>query len=620
MATVDYRQRLKPRFAALGIIVVGILGVLLVRLWTMQVLFGETFAAQAEDNRIHEIPLDAARGRILDRKGRPLVTNRAALAVTVEPGAKDDRPLVDDLSALLGIPADEIEERLSSVREAALKPRVVAVDVPMRVVAYLEENSERFPGVEAAVVAVRDYPGGSTAAHVLGYTGEISERELVQADLTGYRLGDTVGKSGAERQFETVLQGDRGYRRIEVDARGRPKGVIEEIEPVPGRDVRLTIDLDVQEVAEKALADALEEARAQRFPKAKAGAVVAMDVRSGEVLAMASAPTYDPGLFLGGISSREWKRLNDEGSEYPLNNRAIMAAYPPASTFKLVTGAAALDAGIASEWTTYRCSGKWSGMGEQWSKYCWNRSGHGSVSFRRGIQDSCDTVFYEIGYAFYKRGEEEIQEVARRFGYGAPTGVDLPGEVGGRVPDAAWKKKFNENYPEAAVWVPGDTVNMAIGQGDMLATPLQLAVSYAAIANGGEVLRPRVLDAVLDVDGKAALQGERRVERDLKLSRGRIGVLRRGLRDVTTGGTAAAVFRGFGTTVEGKTGTAEVNKKDDYALFVGYAPAENPRYVVAAVVEQGGHGGSVAGPAARSVLGKLLGLSTERVHATDVSR
>ena len=618
---MNFNQQLKGRFAALGLIVLLVLSLLLVRLWTMQVLSGETYAAQAENNRVREIPIDAPRGRILDRKGRPLVTNRAALAVMVDPSVKSDEALIADLSTLLGIPVDEIQERLASVKEVALKPRIVALDVPMTAVAYIEEHSEKFDGVNVEVVAVRDYPNGSIGAHVLGYTGEINEAELKAEDLSGYRLGDTVGKSGAERQFETVLQGDRGVRRLEVDARGRLKGVIEEIDPVPGRDIRLTIDLDVQKIAEEALAGALEEAHKQDFPKARAGAAVAMDVRTGEILAMASAPTFDPEMFTGGISSKKWKELTSKESEYPLNDRALMSAYPPASTFKLVTGAAALKTGTAGEWSTFNCAGKWTGMGEQWKKYCWDHSGHGTVSFRRGIAESCDTVFYEIGYEFYKRGKEELQKVARTLGYGAKTGIDLPGEVSGRVPDAAWKKKFNENYPEWAGWLPGDTVNMAIGQGDMLATPLQVVNAYAAVANGGTLLKPHVLDVVLDAEGKpTSLKGERSEIRKVKLSKGQLGVLQRGLLDVTTDGTAQTVFRGFGESVAGKTGTAQVYKKDDYAWFVGYAPAEKPKYAVVVLVEQGGHGGSVAGPAARQILGKLLGLSTERVHATDNSR
>ncbi|MBA4370773.1 MAG: penicillin-binding protein 2, partial [Coriobacteriaceae bacterium] len=356
------------------------------------------------------------------------------------------------------------------------------------------------------------------------------------------------------------------------------------------------------------------------YDKAKAGAVVALDVKTGEVLAMASAPSYDPKLFIGGITEADWKRLNAKNSEYPLNNRAIMAAYPPASTFKAVTGLAGLRWGVTSEWRTYTCAGKWVEMGEQWPKWCWNRSGHGSVSFHRGITDSCDTVFYEIGYEFYKQKDEKLQRVAREFGIGQVTGIDLPGEVRGRVPDAAWKREFNKDYPEYRTWLPGDTVNMAIGQGDLLATPLQMAQVYATVANGGRIMRPHILKDVLDLDGKVVRSAEVTSSGRVDASAAQFAVIRRGLRSVTEEGTARSAFRGFDANVLGKTGTAEVYGKDDYAWFVGVAPAEKPRYVVAVVVEQGGHGGSVAAPAARQVLAQLLGLRVEHVRAQDVSR
>jgi penicillin-binding protein 2 len=268
----------------------------------------------------------------------------------------------------------------------------------------------------------------------------------------------------------------------------------------------------------------------------------------------------------------------------------------------------------------YDCEGRWIGMGEQWKKYCWNRSGHGGISFKQGITDSCDTVFYEVGYKFEQRGKEELQKSVRRFGFGSPTGIDLPGEADGRVPDAKWKKEFNRDYPEYQRWLPGDTVNMAIGQGDLLTTPLQLAAGYGAIANGGKVMRPHVLSQVLGEDGKATRSFKPDVAFDSKVPASDLAIMDSALRTVTLDGTAADAFNGFEVPVAGKTGTAQVAKKDDYAWFVGYAPAEDPEYVVAVVVEQGGHGGSVAAPAARSVLGSLLGVSTEHVTATDQSR
>lgn len=637
-----FQQQLKSRFAVLGVIVLLVLGSLLVRLWSMQVLSGESYALQSENNRIREISLEAPRGRILDRKGKPLVTNRATLAVSVDPANDEVRKLIiraqsldkaDDptrsevegvfggLADQLKMTSQEVFAKVADSQVEALRPRVVAIDVPLKTVSILSERQQEFPGVRIDEVAVREYPNGSLAAHVIGYTGEISESQFAAADkASGYELGDIVGKTGAEAQFENVLQGDKGRRLIEVNAQGKPQRVIDEQPAVAGRDIRLTIDLDVQKVAEAALAGALNEAHRQNFPNAKAGAAVVIDVKTGEVLAMASVPTYDPTVFLGGVSTDIWEDLNAKTSEYPLNNRAIMAAYPPASTFKVVTGLAGLQYKVTYSGKTYTCNGKWTDMGSQWPKWCWDHSGHGTISFDGGIEESCDIVFYNIGYEFYKRKAEELQAFSRTFGLGSDTGIDLPGEVSGRVPDAKWKKAFNENYPEYQLWLPGDTVNMAIGQGDMLVTPLQMTTIYAGIANGGVVMKPHILKDVLASDGKVAKSVEPAVLADTGVSDANLDIMRRALVRVTTQGTGASAFRGFDASVAGKTGTAEVKGKDDYAWFAGFAPATNAKYAVAVVVEQGGHGGSVAAPVGRNILAKLLGLPVETVHATDNSR
>lgn len=616
----SFRQQLKPRFAVLGGVVLAVLGLLLARLWFMQVLNGSDYAAQADKNRVREVTTVAPRGRILDRNGVELVTNRATLAVVVSPDVRKDDDLLMRLSAVLGMPLNEIKDRASSVKEAALAPRTIAIDVPLATAAFLGEHQSDFPGVEVRTLAVREYPQGSLAAHVLGYTGEISESEINQPDFANYELGDLVGKAGAERAFERTLQGDRGRQLIEVDASGRSRQVISDAQPEPGRDVVLTIDSKIQKVTEAALAQAISDAHKQKFTSARAGAAIALDVRTGEVLAMASAPTYDPSVFLGGVSTAQWASLTATGSDYPLTNRAIMAQYPAASTFKAVTGLAGLTYGFTSPGTTYDCKGKWVGMGEQWKKYCWKRTGHGLESFMDGIRDSCDTVFYEIGYRFYKEKGEKLQAFSRRFGFGAKSGIDLPGEATGRVPDAAWKSAYNQDYPEYRQWLPGDTVNMAIGQGDLLVTPLQMADAYAGIANGGKVMEPHLLKQVLGSDGKPVLDFAPKVAFDTQTSAVNLATMRTALVEVTTTGTGKGAFAGFPVHVAGKTGTGQVAGKDDYAWFVAFAPAEKPRYAVAVVVEQGGHGGSVAGPAARQILSALLGYRVEHVTATDASR
>ena len=588
----------------------------------MQVLYGGEYASQADQNRVREVTTVAPRGRILDRKGRELVTNRATMAVVADRSVLENPALLNRLSALLSMPVADIKERVSSVREAALAPRTVMIDVPKVAVAYLSEHATQFPGVDVQVQAVREYPLGASAAHVVGYTGEVSESDLsASGGSTGYSYGDIVGKAGAEAEFEKVLQGDRGRRLLEVDATGRPRRVIQDVEAVPGRDVVLTIDSTVQKVAEKALADAMTDAHRKGFTKAKGGAAVALDVNTGEVLAMASLPTYDPKVFLGGVSKKNWAKLTAKTSDYPLTNRAIMGQYPAASTFKAITGLAALEYGMTTPGSTYDCQGWWTGMGEEWGKWCWKHGGHGTETFKDGIKDSCDVVFYEIGHRFYKDKGEKFQKFSRRFGFGEKSGIDLPGEMSGRVPDAKWKAAYNEDYPEYRTWLPGDTVNMAIGQGDLLVTPLQIGNAYAGIANDGKILEPHVMKQVLGPDGKPVLSAKPKVAFETKTDKGDLATMTSSLVSVTEeGGTGASVFRGFPMRVAGKSGTAQVTGKDDYAWFVGFAPAEKPRYAVVVAIEQGGAGGAVAGPAVRQILASLLGQPVEHVTASDVSR
>jgi penicillin-binding protein 2 len=615
-----FREQLKGRFAVLGVVVLVVLGSLAVRLWTMQVLLGSQYAAAAENNSTREVSLPAPRGRILDVKGRPLVTNRAVMEVAAPSSISQDTTLVTRLSAAIDVPVEEIQARLSSFKDQRLALRVLRKDIPLATAAYLSEHAADFPGVEVQASAVREYPLGSLAAHVIGYTGEISEDQLAASELTDASMGDIVGKTGVESYYDTVLQGEKGFRRFEVDNQGRVRSLLAEGAPRAGKDVRLTIDKDVQAVAEKALTDALTEAHRQGFDKAHAGAAVVLDIKTGAVVAMASVPTYDPAMFLDGISADRWKALNEPGSEFPLNNRAIMAAYAPASTFKSVVAMAGMQAGITTPGTSYFCPGRWVGFGKQWAKWCWLHSGHGHLTLMQGIVQSCDSVFYWLGKRFYETPGEKLQAFSRSIGLGAKLGIDLSGEVSGRIPDAAWKKEFNKDYPEYQQWLPGDTVNMAIGQGDLLVTPLQLASAYATLGNGGRVIKPRVLDAVLGSDGAPSIPASTTISADATLSASNLASIRTALVGVTTVGTSKGAFRGFPISVAGKTGTAQVNGKDDYALFACYAPAKSPRYAIAVVIEQGGHGGSVAAPAARQIMSKLFKVKYKAVHTTDVSR
>jgi penicillin-binding protein 2 len=624
----SFQQQLKGRYATLALVFVCVLGLLLARLWIMQVLNGQSYAAQAVSNRVRIVTTTAPRGRILDTKKRLLVSNKATMAVFVDPAFNHvgshlatNTPLFDRLSAVLSQPTADIETAAFDVRAQPLAPRMVAIGISEPAAAYISEHSDLFHGVEIRAEPIRQYPQGTLAAHVLGYTGEVSQDQIDNSTVNGYQYGDIVGKSGAEAEFEKVLQGDRGQRTLEVDAQGRPRRVIQDTEPTPGHDVVLTIDSKVQGVTEQALLQALDDAHKAKFPNAHAGAAVAVEVNTGAVIAMASVPTYDPSLFLNGIGQKQWASLTATDSNFPLNNRAISGLYPAASTFKAMTGLSAMQYHLITPNTTVDCTGRWNEMGKQWAKWCWDHSGHGPEDLYTAVRDSCDFYFYHVGYLLYKSGGEKLQTFARSFGFGRLSGIDLPGEAAGRVPDKAWKTAYFQDYPELQSWNPGDTVNMAIGQGDLLVTPLQLADAYAGIANGGKVMRPHILKQVLGADGKPVLTYKPAVAFDSKASASNLAAMRAGLDLVTQGrGTGAGAFSGFPVAVAGKTGTAQVAGKDDYAWFVGFAPASDPKYAVAVMIEQGGHGGSVAGPAARQIFAALLGEKVEHVSATDASR
>jgi len=615
-----YHEAVKSRVAGLIIVIVVVLAVLAVRLWTMQVIHGQDFLAQATANRTRTATTPAPRGRILDRNGVELVTNRSSMVVLAPAKLADDEELVERLADVLEMRPQDIIDRVSTVREAPLDLRVVAVDVPVDTISYLAERATEFPGIEVDARAVREYPKGALGAHVLGYTGAISQQDLDGEDFQGYFASDIVGKTGAERSFERVLQGVRGTRVLEVNASGSVNRIIQDTAPVPGQDVVLTIDVSVQEVAEQALLDALSDARKKDFTKVDAAAAVAIDIRNGDVLAMANYPSYDPGEFLGGISQERWEELTSKESNYPLTNRAMMSVYPPASTFKAFTALAALEEGFVNQNTTTVCTGRWAGYGEPWGKWCWDHSGHGTQNLRQALENSCDTYFYEAGMKLDAQGEESVQRVAREFGYGSRTGIDLPGEAPGRMPDAAWKKAWNEDYPEYQQWVPGDTINIMIGQGDVLASPLQVAVSFASLANDGVAIKPHVFKSVRDSAGNEVIAHEPEVLIEANVSAAAMRAVRGGLEAVISTGTGRGAFIGLDTKVAGKTGTAEMNNQDDYAWFVGYAPADNPQYAVAVVVEQGGSGGGVAAPAVRQIIAALMGLEVEHVSAEDRSR
>lgn len=611
-------DKIQRRLAFLGLFAFIVFGILLSRLWYLQVLAGDKYTKLAEENRIRRVAFEAPRGIIYDRKGVVLVDNRPGLAVTLLPKVfYKKKKVIDGLSQVLQMSTDEIEKKMEEKETDPFSPRVIKEDAGEEVVTFLKEHQADFSGIGIKVNAIRSYPYRSLAAHILGYLGEISEKELEEKRYQGYALGDVIGKTGVEYQYESFLKGEKGRQHLEINAVGRPLRVLSSRSPKSGNNLVLTLDKNIQQAAESALVDAINQAKMHKHKSANAGAAVVMDPRNGEILAMASYPNYEPSLFVGGVSARTWEALNSRESNYPLHSRAFMSAYPPGSTFKPITGLAALAENMTSPGMTFLCTGSWARMGGKWLKYCWKKSGHGRISFVQGIVLSCDVVFYELGYKFYKQGGELLQQWSRHFGLGSPLGVDLPSEVSGRVPDKVWKKTYFKDR-RRQVWVPGDTVNMAIGQGDLLVTPLQLATAYSAIANGGIVFRPHLVKSISTYDGKEVVQYSSQEIARLPLSKANIKVMQKSLEMVTTKGTAALAFAGFPIPVAGKTGTAQVMGKDDMAWFVGYAPADDPQYVVLVMVEQGGHGGSTSAPAVRRILGEIFHLAPEEVTTPPV--
>ncbi|HET7487639.1 MAG TPA: penicillin-binding protein 2 [Acidimicrobiales bacterium] len=617
------------RLSIVGIVVVSLFSTLFARLWYLQVMDTGTFQALATQNRVRTVYDPAPRGRILDRQGRPLVENRGYQAITVIRHEVAGKPeVVARLAALLGVSQTELQRRIDDRRYSPYKPVPVAENVPEETVVYLRENSLAFPGVEAQTVAERTYPHGSLAAHVLGYVGEINDAELSARQGKGYRLGDDIGKSGVEQSFEDDLRGTPGATRLEVDAAGNVLlPALSTTPPKPGHDIQLTIDLDVQGLAEDSLQKGLEAARGQRDRttgrgfEAPAGAVIVMDPRDGSLLAMASNPTYNPADFVNGIKPDLFAALQDPNNHYPLTNRAIGGQYAPGSTFKLFTALAALRTGIIAPNTTFLDEGAYTVRGCKNNKCTFRNAGghaYGRVNLPQALTVSSDAFFYNLGATLWLGGgpnRQAIQGAARDLGLGERTGIALAGEQKGRVSDPDTRKKAHEQNPKAypnGTWYAGDNVNLAIGQGDTAVTPLQLADAYAAFANGGTIVRPRVVARVLGSDGQSVHDFAPEGVRKVAIDPGQRSAILQGLKGAIANpeGTGAGAFAGFpllNFPVAGKTGTAQVVGKQDTAVFVAFAPADNPQYVVAVVMEQAGFGGAVAAPVARRILDGLAG-------------
>lgn len=599
---------LTRRFLALFLCAVFIMLLLLLRLWYLQVISTEKFQLLSEKNRIRYIPISAPRGPIYDRDGRLLVDNRPAFSVVAMRQDVADRDhLLERLSEYLDIPVEDLARRWEAGRRFPYyRPVPLAEDISREQLERVQENAVDLPGVLIDVQPLRSYPYDDVAAHVFGYLGEVTEQQLRSGDYRQYRSGEYVGKSGLEEKLESYLRGVDGQRLLEVDVRGKELRVLRVQEPEPGNRVFLTLREDVQLAAERALGD-------------QAGAAVAIDVRSGEVLAMASSPSYNPGMFARGISSAEWISLLQDSS-HPLQNKALTGQYPPASTFKIVTALAALREGAAKPSTQVNCDGRIT-LGNRDFR-CWKRYGHGRTDLRKAMRESCDVWFYRVGLEL---GIDKLSKAAMELGLGQKLGFDLGGEKSGLIPSRQWKRaRFN------ASWYDGETVNTSIGQGFVLTTPLQLATMTASVANGGTVLRPRIIKKVESWDGKILHESAPDVLRKAEFSAEHLDIVQNSLEAVVNEqrGTGWA-SRLESVRVAGKTGTAQVVRRRaddaepleegtpyrfrDHALFVAYAPAEDPRIAVAVIVEHGEHGSTTAAPVARNILQAYFGLPEDRI-------
>lgn len=615
----------KLRLDRLGMATTVIVGLLLMRLWYLQVMRGPYFASLAERNRMRLIPVSAPRGLMLDRNGRTLVQNRLSFTLSVIPeevraasgGPEGEAGFIAELAKVLGLPQEQLWQQWSEQsRRYRFDPLRLVRNLTDAQLLAIEERRSLLPGVVVEQEPSRHYPMGSTAAHVVGYLLQIDEEELKRLGDQGYRGSDLIGKSGLERAYESYLRGREGFREIEVDAQGRFRRLVREVPAEPGLSLRLTLDASLQKVTEQALVRGIERAEERRrhdedpqvlaARPVGAGAAVVLDAHTGGVLAMASFPSFDPGRMMPNALDRElYLALTTHDRYLPQINRAIQAAYAPGSVFKVITGIAALEEG---KWGANE-ELRWDGGDASCKKEDWMlRSGlrpPPNLDIVKGFEWSSNDFFWNLGD---RVGIDSLAEWARRFGLGRSVGIDLaPGDTPGFVPDRAWKATAYTR-PDDRLWYRCETLDVAIGQGALQVTPLQVAAVYMAIANNGVAYRPHLVEAVLRPDGSPLVTFSPQVLFEVRARPGSWELVRRGLWNVVNGpgGTARSAFRSgdIPVSVAGKTGTAQVSGTGQlsHAWFAGMAPADSPEVVVVVFVENGGGGAAVAAPIAHDIL------------------
>lgn len=596
----------KQRFVWALVVISLAFAILVARLWQLQILEGETFERLSDKNRIRLLRIPFIRGLIFDRNGEILADNRPffnLMAVPME--ISDPGVMIQRLSQGVQVDGEAALNILRDAkRRAPFRPVMLKEGLRWEELAWVETNRLDLPGTWVEVEPRRFYPYGKTGAHLLGYVGEITEEILRNWRGRGYRVGDRIGKCGVERSLEPYLRGRAGGLQVEVDAQGRQLAVLQEVAFEPGADIVLTVDMSLQKEAEEALGD-------------RAGAVVAGDPRTGEILALVSHPSFDPNQFSEGISAEEWRALTEDAKR-PLMNRALAGQYPPGSTFKIITAVAGLEEGVITKDTALLCTGRYT-LGNR-DYRCWKEEGHGFMRLREAVIQSCDVYFYQVGQML---GVDRIAKYAKGFGLGQITGYDADNEKPGLMPTSSWKKKrFGEP------WHQGETLSLAIGQGFANVTPMQQFVVISAVANGGTIVVPQVVQRVQAVSGKVLASFEPQYQGKVPAGAPTLRLMREALRGVVhdprgTGQRAKVQ----GVEVGGKTGTAQVVRMpekpkgrhssvpeglQDHAWFVCFAPVDEPTIAVSVIVEHAGHGGAEAAPVAQRVLQAFFRKANQR--------
>ena len=572
---------IRSRAWILGILVVAGFLLLVGRLFQMQVVVSDEYSVRAEENRIRPERIAALRGRILGRAGTVLADNRPSFSVSVVPYlVRKNEEVIDRLADLIGVEAGPLKERARKGFIRPYEPKAVLRDVDIVTVSVVEEHGHQLRGVLIESEPVRRYPRGKLAAHLLGTLGEVSQEELAEGVPGIIAAGASVGRTGVERRYEAMLRGRDGVSYVQEDARGRPLGTVRETGAIPGEDLWLTIDAELQAMAESLLAEHV------------AGSVVILDPRTGEVLVLASAPTFDPNIFTVTVPAALWDSLGNHPL-HPLLNRTIQATYPPGSTFKPITAAEGILEGIVRpETSLLPCFGSWR-FGRRVFR-CWKEEGHGTLRMKGAIAQSCNVYFFQIGA---QMDLDRFADLAARFGFGAVTGIDLPGERAGLLPTSRY---MNDRYGRSG-WGPGFLLNHSIGQGEILVTPLQIASFYGALGSG-RLVEPRLLFESVDAEGHAASHPPP-LPKSVDLSDAIFRTLRACIVEAVEGekGTGYGA-RVPGVVVAGKTGTAENPHGEEHSWFAAWAPAENPRIAISVIVEYAGHGSDVAAPLAGELL------------------